>query len=736
MSGPAKKGVKTPDKRPASGKAGISRSMDSKSGISTAGFFKRNRLAVILFCCTFLVFGNSIFNEYALDDEFYTAGANKLTQKGVKGIPEIFSTRTFLNSDGSGYSYRPIAVTSFALEIQFFGEKARVSHFINVLLYALTMILLFSVLRRWFKAQGDWFAFFVCIIFIVHPIHTEVVANIKCRDELLAFFFSILATRFVWMHMEMAERKLWQSAALWLAIMVCYMLSILSKSSVAPYFLLIPFSVWYFTEKKWWQAMLYAIPLAVGFAIIKFGMLIHLPQMSRTLQGFENPVGDMGFDQLSATAAYVLGRYIWLLIIPHPLIFYYGLNEVPVCSWSNPIVIASLIAYLAIAVWAWIEFRKKSVTGFGLIFFGVNILLFSNLFGPAPGIMAERFAFSASLGFIIVVVDLVFRFMKLSPHSFDWKAKSYAKIRAVFLCVILLFSLRSIVRNEAWQDKETLYRNDVELAPESAKINMLLGSLLSSKAAQQNFESQQHFSNAQQLMQMGRQQEAALQQDSAQRIKAEAFALFAEARLYYLQATDVFPNYYTAWSNLGTAYYFTREYRKGVPYLKKAITIKKNYAEAYFNLGMSYEQIAKENGGLDTLMLDSCFFYFEEGLRQDSSYVNTADQLSRVTFLYRKDSAGAMKVLNKSAADNPKSPVPWNAMSNIYLQSKDTASGVLALEMAAKLDPENINRLANLANYFYKKGNMEKANQYKTLYDEKKAELDKKAKMIGKDKKH
>lgn len=735
MSGPAKKGVKTSDKRPTSGKAGISRSADSKSGTSTGGFFNRNRLAVILFCCTFLVFGNSIFNEYALDDEFYTAGSNKLTQQGIKGIPEIFRTRTFLNSDGSGYSFRPIAVTSFAIEIQLFGEKARVSHFINVLLYALTMVLLFSVLRRWFKAQGDWFAFFVCVIFVVHPIHTEVVANIKCRDELLAFFFAILAIRFVWMHMESTGRKSWQNVVLWLTIMLCYMLSILSKSSVAPYFLLIPFSVWYFTEKKWWQAALYAIPLAVGFAIIKFGMLIHLPPMSRTLQGFENPVGEMGFGQLSATAAYVLGRYIWLLIIPHPLIFYYGLNEVPVCSWSNPIVIASVLVYIAIAVWTWFEFRKKSVAGFGLIFFGVNILLFSNLFGPAPGIMAERFAFSASLGFIIVAVDLIFRFMKQSPLSFDWKAKSYSKIRAVFLCVIVLFSLRTIVRNEAWQDKETLYRNDVELAPESAKINMLLGSLLSSKAAQLNSESQRHFSNAQQLMQMGRQQQAAMQRDSAQRIKAESFALFAEARIYYLQATAVFPNYYTAWSNLGTVHYFTQEYRMGIPYLKRAIEIKKNYAEAYFNLGMSYEQVAKQNGGLDTLMLDSCFYYFEEGLRQDSSYVNTAEQLSRVTFLYRSDSAGAMNVLNKSAADNPKSAVPWNAMSNIYLQSKDTASGVVALEMAAKLDPENINRLANLANYFYKKGNMEKANQYKTLYDQKKAELDKKVKMLGKDKK-
>jgi len=726
MSGTAKKSVKTPDKRPASGKAGISRTSDSKSGSDNSGFFKRNRFAVFLFCCAFVVFGNSIFNGYALDDEFYTAGSNKLTQKGLKGIPEIFSSRTFFNSDGSGYSYRPVAVTSFAIEIQFFGERPHVSHFINVLLYAFTLVLLFSVLRRWFKAQGDWFAFFVCLIFLVHPIHTEVVDNIKCRDELLAFFFAVAAIRFTWMQIETGK---WQY---WFAITLCFMLSILSKTSVAPFFVLIPFSVWYFTEKKWWQAAIYVAPLAAAFLGIKFGIMVHLPEMSRTLQGFENPVGQMGFDQLSATAFYVLGRYLYLMVLPHPLIFYYGLNEVPVCTWSNPIVILSLVIYIAIIVWTWLEFRKKSVAGFGLIFFGANIILFSNLFGAAPGIMAERFAYSASLGFIIMAVDMIFRLMKSNPASFDWKARSYSNIRAVFLCVVFLFSIRSMVRNEAWEDKETLYRNDVELAPESAKINMLLASLLSSKAAQMDYESQQHFANAQQYMAMKYQQQALMEQDTAKKLHAESYDLFRESRGYYLQATVVFPDYYTAWSNLGTAYYFTHEYRQGIPYFKKAIEIKKDYAPAYYNLGMSYEQIAKEKGTLDTTLLDSCFYFFREGLRQDSSYVSTADQLSRILFQYKNDSAGAMQVLNESVLDNPKSAVPWNAMSSIYFKSRDTLSGVAALEMAAKLEPGNFTRLRNLSDYFYRKGNTAKGDQYRLLYDQQKAEYDQQQKMLGK----
>lgn len=722
MSSPAKKASKNP-------KSQVKKDSKERQGNFKRGFLKRNRLPIVLFCLVFLVFGNGIFNGYALDDEFYTAGNNQLTQKGLRGIPEIFKTRTFFNNDGSGYSYRPIALTSFALEIQLFGEKPKTSHFINVLLYAFTLVLLFGVLRKWFKAQGDWFAFFVCLLFLVHPIHTEVVDNIKCRDELLAFFFSICTIHFLWKQIETGSK--WP----WVAASVSFLFAIMSKTSVAPFVALIPFSVWYFTDKKWWQAALYVTPLIVAVLIVKFVFLSHLPEMSRTLQGFENPIKEMNAGQLTATSMYVLGRYLYLMFIPYPLIFYYGLNEVPICSWSNPLIILALVVYLALAVWTWFEFRKKSIAGFGMIFFVANIILFSNLFGAAPGLMAERFAYSASLGIVIVAVDLVFRFTKKNSLTFDWKSETYKNIKWGFVIVAALFAVRSIGRNETWQNKETLYRNDVELAPESAKINMLLGSLLSAKAAQLNYTAQQYYSYAQQLAAQGMQRNAAMYQDTARMKRDSAYDLFHEARDYYQQAVNVFPTYYTAWSNLGTAYYFTKEYRLGIPYFRKAIEIKKDYAEAYFNLGMSYEQMSMDKGVVkDSVLLDSAIYFFEEGLRQDAKYVGTAEQLSRVYYQHFGDSATAIQILQQSAEANPKSDIPWNAMGNIYLQCNDTVTAVAKLEKAAELGPDNINRLRNLANYFSMHGDQQKAGYYASLAQQKEAEQKRKMRLLGKDK--
>lgn len=683
--------------------------------IGSLSFWARNRFTIFLFCFTFVVFGNSIFNGYALDDEFYTAGSNKLTQKGLKGIPEIFTTRTFFNNDGSGYSYRPVALTTFAIEIQFFGEKARTSHFFNVLIYAFTLVLLFGLLRKWFVKQGDWFSFFICLVFLVHPLHTEVVDNIKCRDELLVFFFGVLMFRFIWRHLE---TKAWWTIP---AMALSFGLAMLSKTTVVPLLVLVPLAVWYFTDKKWWAGLIYVGPIILLIVIAKFALISRLPEMTRTLQGFENPIVEMNFSQLSATATYVLGRYLWLHIIPYPLIFYYGLKEVPVCSWSDIPVILSLVAYLGIAVFTWFEFRKKSAAGFGLLFFLGNIILFSNFFGAAPGIMAERFTYMASFGFAIVLVDLVFRFAKTIPESFVWKSEASGKAKWTFVAIITLFSLRSIARNEAWEDKETLYRNDVELAPESAKINMLLGSLLSSQAAQMNYEGQQ-------MVQQG------MQRDGQAKIQ-DAIALFNESKAYYQQATEIFPEYYTAWSNLGTAYYFLHDYRNGLPFFHRAIAIKEDYAEAYFNLGMSYEQLGLKNGAIvDTAMIDSSIYYFTLGLQKDPEYVNSADQLSRILMSHKRDSSGAMNLLMNSAKANPESDVPWNAMSNIMLRCGDTLGAATALEKAAAINPNNEIRLRNLAAFFSMHGNAEKANYYNSLYLAKKAEIDKRNKRLGKSK--
>lgn len=649
-----------------------------------SGFFKRNSFQVGLFLIAFLVFANGIGNDYSLDDEFYTAGGNKLTQKGIKGIPEIFKSRAFYNNDGTGYSYRPVASTSFAIEHQFFGENPHVSHFFNVLLYALTIVLIFSLLRKWFVTQGDWFSFFICLIFIVHPLHTEVVDNIKCRDELLAILFMVLTMHAIWKHLE--TKKVY-----WLILYpILFWAGMLSKHTAVPFYVLIPMAMWFFTDTKWWKIVLYIAPLLITTVITSFFQKHNLEVEERTYLAFENPlVGHPGFGELTATSFYVIGRYLFMHFIPYPLVYYYGSYYVPDITWSNPVAIISLIVHLALGLWALKELRKKSILGFGLLFYLINVGAYSNLLQRAPGIMAERYTYAASLGFCIVVVAVIARLMKINITEFRWKSEEFKRFRLVLIAIALLFAVRSIWRTEDWENKETLYGGDMAYLEESVKANMLYGALIAKNALELSFQSR--VSDGKGGYQINRDK----QQQSNSR--------WVEARTYYGKAAELAPYYHTAWSNLGTTYFFTGETETALRYFKKGVSIKDDYAEGWFNIAMAYNKLEKT---------DSAIYAFNKCIQVDSTYVSGYDELSKVILQKEKDPEKALALLRVAARKKPNSEVPWNSMANIYIQLKDTAQCAAAMERAAEINPDNAQRLFYLSQYYKQRQDIIKFNYY------------------------
>ena len=149
-------------------------------------------LLIIIAAFSFLLYSNTIPNEYNLDDGLVTNN-HPLTSKGVSAIPEIFSSPYYQDAAGNQYDYRPVTLTTFAIEHQFFGDNVHVSHFINTIIYMLLCVILFLTLSILFKNYNYLLPLTITLLFIAHPIHTEAVAGIKNRDELLCFLekFSI-----------------------------------------------------------------------------------------------------------------------------------------------------------------------------------------------------------------------------------------------------------------------------------------------------------------------------------------------------------------------------------------------------------------------------------------------------------------------------------------------------------------------------------------------------------------
>src|SRR5690606_8485120 len=155
---------------------------------------RRNKnIIFLIFLISFLFYGNTIPNEFSMDDELVTLN-HKNVSKGFNGIIPIFKER-YVSNEQQSYEYRPIVLVTFAIEHQFTGGDPHFSHFINILLYALTGVVLFFLLSRLF-VQHHWILpASITFLFLIHPIHNEVVASLKNRDELLSFLFTLLSIR-------------------------------------------------------------------------------------------------------------------------------------------------------------------------------------------------------------------------------------------------------------------------------------------------------------------------------------------------------------------------------------------------------------------------------------------------------------------------------------------------------------------------------------------------------------
>jgi len=195
---------------------------------------KSNRfIYLIIGFITFFVFANTISNDYNLDDELVTRN-HPLTSQGLKAIGEIFTSPYYKDDMGYAYGYRPIVHLSFAFEHELFGEKASVSHFVNVILYVACVLLFLNLLLKWISEQNKWIAIIAVLFFALHPIHTEVVASIKNRDELLAFMFTLLAALSM---IKFIKKEKWMS----LFLIVFYIsLAMLSKKSIYALTIILP----------------------------------------------------------------------------------------------------------------------------------------------------------------------------------------------------------------------------------------------------------------------------------------------------------------------------------------------------------------------------------------------------------------------------------------------------------------------------------------------------------------
>lgn len=295
---------------------------------------------------------------YVLDDAIVIED-NKFTQKGFGGIMDIMTTESmtgYFNEQKNlvqGNRYRPLSLVTFAMEYGIFGEKnPGFSHIMNILLYALSCILLMRCFQLLIYNENKLKNFFdlgfiTALFFCVHPLHVEAVANIKGRDEIMALLFAIGALYFMTKHfMYGASEKTFYLGLL------SYFMGLLSKENTITFLAVIPLSFYFFNNQTRRNSIIKSL---LWLSLVTFIYLIWrfkvsgVPNLSQKITDLmNNPFLEMSGSEKMATITYTLGLYIKLLFVPHPLTHDYYPYAIPIMKWSDWKVLLSMALYLSL----------------------------------------------------------------------------------------------------------------------------------------------------------------------------------------------------------------------------------------------------------------------------------------------------------------------------------------------------------------------------------------------------
>lgn len=635
---------------------------------------KRNWLFyAILFIITFALYGNTMFNDYSLDDH-HISPDDAFIQQGINGIPEIFTNLYSTGEENNlSYGYRPVMSMTYAIEYEFTKGDPMVSHLINVLFYFLSGLFLFKLLRRLLNNYTVYLPFFITLLFIAHPIHTEVVASLKNRDEIMAFGFFVLS-----LHSMIRYADLRRNIHIFWGVLF-YLLALMSKVSVITTLLVFPLAFYFFTELKPRKILYLSLFIILAVVLSRVAYWLWLPDLNRSYQYIENPLVYEGeFWTILGTGFYVLLYYLRLLIFPHPLVYYYGYDTVPIMGMDNVWPVLSLLIHgglFVVAVW---KFKSRHILSFAILYYLTTIAAYSNILTFVPGIIGERFLFIPSLGFVIALVYGIFRlFGAGKEQEVPVSRFSLAGILVAIILILIPYSVKTYSRNKAWRTSYTLYKTDIRHLGNSVKAHDLLADELMKRVYR----------------------ELSKPVDVTKFVRPSV----EKAMRHWEKAVEIYPGHYSSWTNMGIVHARVfKAYEKAARDYRKAIRIKPDHGKALFNYGVTLEQLGKT---------DSAILLYEKCIELDPDIINPRSRLANALFLkgyFQK----AIRLNEEIMELDPDEPLPYLSFGNYYMSMGDTLKGIRFYEQAVELDaPMQVSMF--LSKFFRERGNESKAEFYR-----------------------
>jgi tetratricopeptide (TPR) repeat protein len=573
---------------------------------------------------------------------------------------------------GATQQYYPLVHSVFWVEHKVWGDSTLGYHLANILLHALSALLLARILRQ-LKIPGAWLA---AAIFALHPVQVESVAWISELKNTLSgvcYLGAALA------YLGFDRNRNGGNYALALGLFV---LGLLSKTVIAtlPAALLVVFW-WQRGKLSWKQDVRWLVP----FFIAGIGAGLLTAWVERKFIGAEG--SEFNFSHIERCL--IAGRAIWFylgkLFWPEDLVFIYPRWKVSQAAMWQYLYPGAALLLLG-GLW-WVRRRWRWPLA-GLLFFAGTLfpaLGFFNVYPFIYSLVADHFQYLAGIGPIALVAACI-----------STRFNSFSKWRSFLglaLCGTLLAVLCVLTRQQSrmYADPETLWHDTLAKNPDAWMAHNNLGH---------------------DLLQKGQLNEAIIQFQKVLEIKPEYAAAHNnlglvyfrkgqvdEAMEHYQKALKIRPQYVEAHDNFGTALLQKGRVDEAVEQYQKALEIQSNYVLAHYNLGVALAQKG---------LLDEAIDQFRKTLEIQSNYLEAYNNLG-IALAHKGLTDEAIVQFRKALEIQPNNSETHNNLGNALLQKGRVDEAILHFQMAVAIRPEFAKAHNNLGYALLQKGRVDEA---------------------------
>ncbi|XP_050604475.1 protein O-mannosyl-transferase TMTC1 isoform X3 [Macaca thibetana thibetana] len=552
--------------------------------------------AALLAGASCLCYGRSLQGEFVHDDVWAIVN-NPDVRPGAPLRWSIFTNDFWgkgMAENTSHKSYRPLCVLTFKLNIFLTGMNPFYFHAVNVILHCLvTLVLMYTCDKTVFKNRG--LAFVTALLFAVHPIHTEAVAGIVGRADVLACLLFLLA--FLSYNRSLDQGCVGESF----------------PSTVSPFFLLFSlflgtcamlvketgitvfgvclvydlFSLSNKEDKSYLRAssnrnFLLTMRPFLKRAILVLSYVLVILYFRLWIMGGSMPLFSEQ-DNPASFSPYILTRFltysyllafnVWLLLAPVTLCYDWQVGSIPLVEtiWDMrnlaTILLAVVMALLSLHCLAAFKRLEHKEVLVGLLFLVFPFIPASNLFFRVGFVVAERVLYMPSMGYCILFVHGLSKLC-------TWLNRCGATTLIVStVLLLLLFSWKTVKQNEIWLSRESLFRSGVQTLPHNAKVHYNYANFLKDQG--RNKEAIYHYRTALKLYP---------RHASALNNLGTLIRDTAEAKMYYQKALQLHPQHNRALFNLGNLLKSQEKKEEAITLLKDSIKYGPEFADAYSSL--------------------------------------------------------------------------------------------------------------------------------------------------------